>query len=208
MRTHFLTFFLASVPVVAQIPGMDMAVMKKWSDAKVIKYQVVGAHNSRAHVVFGDYEGKADVTDKITLEFTWQVRGSQLIGDVKIMETKSELKNLKSDGTNCPPPTLSGDYEHFTVVKHAVTPGRAIQLDGVRTYPAAKVSNYPASCSMRSIPGGKENKIMQVTVIEPRLLGMPVPAGNTNMGVAADKKSFWMKAADNWVWTYTPEVVQ
>ena len=53
-----------------QMDGMDMAVAQKWSNAKIIKYHDVGLHKSRELVVFGDYEGKADVTDSITVEFT------------------------------------------------------------------------------------------------------------------------------------------
>ena len=51
--------------------GYDMAVIQKWEAAKVIRYQVVGVHQARTMVVFGDYEGKADVTDTIAVEFVW-----------------------------------------------------------------------------------------------------------------------------------------
>lgn len=64
------------------------------------------------------------------------------------------------------------------MLKQSVGMGQQIQLDGVRVYPAASVSNYPASCSMRSIPRGKDSDIS--------------PTFNQN----------------NWVWTYTPTLVR
>ena len=84
--------------------GMDMSVIEKWSTAKLIKYHVAGVHNARVTVVHGDYEGKADVIDRIVVEFTWDNRARKIIGPVKVTDGKSELKNIKSDGTNCPPP--------------------------------------------------------------------------------------------------------
>jgi len=49
--------------------NMDMAVAQKWASAKVVKYRVEGVHNGREAVVYGDYEGKAYVIDRITVEF-------------------------------------------------------------------------------------------------------------------------------------------
>ena len=57
---------LLALPSAAQTGGMDMAVMQKWSSAKVVKYRVEGVHSARAPVVKGDYEGKADVIDRLT----------------------------------------------------------------------------------------------------------------------------------------------
>ena len=42
--------------------------MEKWSNVKVVKYRVEGEHNARTSVVHGDYEGKADVIDHITVD--------------------------------------------------------------------------------------------------------------------------------------------
>ena len=193
--------------VLAFQSGFDMAVAKKWEDATVIRYHVVGVHAARTNVVFGDYEGKADVTDRITVEFVWDKKAGKIVGDVKVTDGKSELKNIKSDGTNCPPPTLKGDYEHFQYAKQSIGPGGQIQLTGVRSYPAASVSQYPASCSMKPIPAGKEDKMLTVAPADPAAMAMPMPAGSP-ISVAADKKSFSIKGAEQWVWTFTPSVVR
>lgn len=190
-----------------QYGGMDMAVAEKWEAAKVVKYRVEGVHNARASVVYGDYEGKADVFDRITVEFTWDCQERKIVGTVKVTDRKTELKNIKSDGTNCPPPQLQGEYEHFQSVSHKLISADQIQITGARTYPAAKVSNYPGSCSMRAIPGGKEEALLFLGGADPAGLAMPITADGPIV-VAADRKSFSMKGAENWVWTFTPTLLK
>jgi hypothetical protein len=190
-----------------QAGAQDMAAMEKWGNAKVVKYRIEGEHSARASVVHGDYEGKADVIDRITVEFTWDISKSRFVGPVTVRDGKSGLRNLKSDGTNCPPPTLDGEYEHFQSVSSAPV-GDLIEIKGVRAYPAASVSNYPGGCSMRPIPGAKENVVLHVAPVEPAILGMPGMAKGGPISVSADAKSFSLKGAENWTWTYTPTILQ
>jgi hypothetical protein len=187
--------------------AQDMAVAQKWAGAKVVKYRVEGVHKGRVPVVLGDYEGKADVTDRVTVEFTWDAKKRKVVGAVTLTDGKTEVGNLKSDGTNCPPPTLKAPYEHFQSVSNSVV-GDLIQIKGTRTYPAASVSNYPASCSMRAIPGGKQEVVLHLgSGMAPETLAMPNMPGSP-VTIAADRKSFTMKGAENWMWTYTPTLVE
>ena len=198
---------LAGLSLQAGAQEMDMAVAQKWANAKVIKYRVDGVHKARTPVVLGDYEGKADVTDRIMVEFTWDLKNRKLVGAVTLTDAKTEIANLRSDGTNCPPPTLNAAYEHFQSVSSSMV-GDLIQIKGTRTYPPASVSNYPGSCSMRAVPGGKQEETLHVgSSIEPQALGMPNMPGSP-VTIAADRKSFSMKGAGNWTWTYTPTLVQ
>jgi hypothetical protein len=191
----------------AQIPGMDMAVMQKWSRAKVIRFSVVGSHQARTLVVSGDHEGKGDVSDKITIEYTFDNKTSKMIGEPKITDFPSTVANLKSDGTNCPPPQLKGPYEHFQAVSHMVS-GTTLMVTGKRTFPAASVSQYPASCSMKSIAGATVQSNVMVTVSDARLLGMPMQSANKSIIIAPDRASFTLVGSDGWSWTYTPALVQ
>lgn len=191
-----------------QASAFDMAAMEKWDNAKVVRYLVQGEHNARASVVYGDYEGKADVIDHLTVEFTWDLKKRQVVGPVTVKDGKTVLKNIKSDGTNCPPPTLNGEYEHFQSVSNSLL-GKQLEVKGVRTFPTAMVSNYPGSCSMRSIPGAKEDIRVYVAFVEPGILGMPPEMTKGGpIAVASDGKSFSVKGAENWVWTYIPTIVQ
>jgi hypothetical protein len=187
--------------------NVDMAVLQKWEAASVVRFNVVGTHDARAGVVFNDTASTADVTDRITLEFLWNKKTGKIMGEVKVTDSKSAVKNLKSDGTNCPPPALQGDYEHFQYLNHTVDRGELVMLNGERTYPAASVSQYPASCDMRSAAGGKEPKMLSIAAADPAGLAMTMPAGSP-VTVSADKKSFVMKGGEGWVWTLTPTVVK
>ena len=189
-----------------QSGAQDTAVLQKWAAAKVVKYRVDGVHTGRVAVVYGDYEGKADVVDRITVEFSWDVGKGKIIAPVTVTDGKSELSNIRSDGTNCPPPQLKGGYEHFQSASNSMV-GELIQIKGTRSYPPASVSNYPGSCSMRSIPGGKEEKLLWLGGTGPEALGMPIIPGGP-VTIAADRKSFSMKGAENWVWTYTPTLLK
>jgi hypothetical protein len=186
--------------------AQDMAVAQKWAGAKVVKYRVEGVHKGRVPVVLGDYEGKADVTDRVTVEFMWDVRKQKVVGTVTLTDAKTEVENLKSDGTNCPPPTLKTPYEHFQSASSSIL-GDLIQIKGTRTYPAASVSNYPSSCSMRAIPGGKQEAVLHLGGMAPETLALPNMKGSP-ISIAVDRKSFTIKGAENWMWTYTPTLVE
>ena len=207
LRIVVILISLLPLHSAAQYGGMDMEVAQKWAAAKVVKYRVEGLHKARAGVVFGDHEGKADVIDRMTVEFSWDMRKRKIIGPVTVKDAKSEISNIKSDGTNCPPPQLKGEYEHFQVVSNSMTSGDQIQIKGIRTFPPASVSQYPASCSQVPIKGGKEEVLQYVGGADPQGLAMPIVKGGP-VAIAADRKSFSIKGAENWVWTYTPTLVQ
>jgi hypothetical protein len=193
--------------LVPQYGGMDMAAAEKWGAAKVVQYRVEGVHNARATVVLGDYEGKADIFDRITVDFTWDAKKRRIVGPVTVKDWKTELKNIRSDGTNCPPPQLLGEYEHFQSVSNSLSMPDQIQIKGTRTYPPAKVSNYPGGCSMRSIPGGKEDVIQWLAGADPGALALPITTSGPIV-VSADRKSFSIEGAENWVWTFTPTLLK
>lgn len=191
----------------AQIPGTDLATLQKWSNAKIIRFSIVGVHNARTLVVSGDHEGKGDVSDKVEVEYRFDNKTKKIIGEPKITDFPSTVSNLKSDGTNCPAPQLKGPYEHFQMTKSAVS-GTTLMITGTRTFPAASVSQYPASCSMKSIPGATVESNLLLTVTDARMLGMPIQAGSTSIRVAPDRKYFTLVGSNGWSWTYTPTVVQ
>jgi hypothetical protein len=196
-----------------QEPAVSDADSEKWLDAKVVKYHVEGVHKGREQVVgkTGDDEyGKAEVADRITVDFTWDFRESdaaQLVGELKLDDGKTQIADLRSDGTDCGPPQLNGEYEHFQSVKSELS-ADLITLIGTRRYPAAGVSNYPAGCSLRQIPGGEEEVQVFLGVMEPQPLGVPASMLGTAVTVSEDHKSFTVEGASGWVWTYTPTLLE
>ena len=91
---NFLPLAILIALPTMQYGGMDMAVAEKWGKAKVVRYRVEGVHKARTNVVFGDYEGKADVIDRLTVEFTWDVRKREVVGPVTVVDGKSGLSNV------------------------------------------------------------------------------------------------------------------
>ena len=49
---------------------------------------------------------------------------------------------------------------------------------------------------------------MFVAVVDPGILAMPEMAKDGPIPVSFDGKSFSAKGAENWIWTYTPKIVQ
>ena len=137
------------------------------------------------------------------VEFTWDNRAGKIVGAVTVTDGKTELRNTRSDDTNCPPPKLNGEYEHFQSVSTSMLSPDRVQIKGTRTYPAAMVSNLPGGCSMRAIPGAKLEVLQWVAGMDPQVLAMPNAPGSP-VKVSADRKSFSTPGAENWTWTYTP----
>jgi len=191
--------------------SVDQTLLKKWKSAAVIHYQITGVHKEREKVVFGDYEGKGDVTDTIKLEFDWDTKARKVIGEVKVIDEATQVANIKSDGTDCPPPSLNGKFERFKTVKTEVRASGQIRIDGLISFPPARVSNYPAGCSMRSIPGGEERDTLFVAAGGAEILAYTLPADpklNRGASISADRKSYTVPGAENWIWTYTPTLVR
>jgi len=106
------------------------------------------------------------------------------LGELPGVEAYLGERKIKFQGVNPKPMmlrvtgklgTFSGHpmLEHFKYVKYTVASDSLITMTGVRTFPAASVSNYPASCSMRTVPGGTEEKMVSVGPGEPTILAMP-----------------------------------
>jgi len=61
----------------------------------------------RTNVVLGNYEGKADVKDTVTLDFVWDKSTNKIVGSVTVTDGKTEVANLKSDGIVRPPRSMA-----------------------------------------------------------------------------------------------------
>jgi hypothetical protein len=147
-----------------------------------------------------------DVTDRVTLEFDWDVRANAVIGQPRFVNSASQVAGASSVQGTCPPPTVEGTYEHLDVT--AVAPHAAgLALTGARSYPAAGISSEaPATCEQKQVAAEEERVTELVTVASPMMLVMPSGA-NPNLSVAADRKSFTLEVK-GWSWTYTPSIVK
>lgn len=200
---------LAGVCAVHAAAQFDMAAIQKWGAAKVVHYQIVGAYHAQTPLAPGKMAPHAliEVTDRVTVEFDWDVRASALVGEARVTNAPSQVLSANSGmAKECPPPSVKGPYEHIDVT--AVVPGPAgLALKGTRSYPAAGISSEaPASCAQQQVAASKAEVSEVLAVTSPMLALMPNGA-NPNLAVAPDKKSYTLKV-QGWNWTYTPSIVK
>jgi len=189
----------------ASAQQMDYDALARWSDAKVVRYQVAGVYRAQTVIAYQETGGQATVTDRVLLEFDWDPGREKLLGPVKIGNAKSELKDLRNVERSCPPPVPKGDYEHIEVAKATDSDSGTLELSGKRSYPLIDVTAYcQGSWAKKTIPARQEEVVEHVAVPAAMALAMPLsPDGPIT--VAPDRKSFTVKAGD-WTWTYTPSI--
>lgn len=185
--------------------GIDMAAMQKWSNAKVIRYQITGVHEGRVPLADST---KADVSDKVTLIFDWDAKARKPLTPVQIRNEKSAVKNVKADGTKCATPVVRGEYEHMEATQVTVQAGGTIEVKGTRTIPAVADPQWPASCTPKDTEARSESVVEFLAVAEPQILALPLSASQKNLVIAPDRKSYTIRTATNWSWTVMPVVAQ
>jgi hypothetical protein len=184
----------------------DMAAIQKWNAARIVHYEVTGVYRATVRVAKLTVDADAEAQDRVTLSFDCDLRGSKPVSPIKFTNTATTLSKVSSGKAQCPPPALKGAYEHFDVVSVAENPA-GIEMKGTRSFPASDVSpEWPTTCATKPSPAAQAQASEIMAVVSPMMLVMPSGA-NPNMTVAADKKSYTVKAAGGWSWTYTPTVV-
>jgi hypothetical protein len=196
-----------SMHVAAQ--QFDMAAIQKWGQAKVVHYSIVGAYHAQTPLAPGKVSGYAsiEVTDRVTVEFDWDVRANAVVGEAHFTNAPSKILSANPGfAKECGPPAVNGPYEHIDVT--SIVPGPAgLAVKGTRSYPAAGISSQsPATCKHQPVAASKAEVSEVLAVTSPMMVLMPNGA-NPNLTVAADKKSYTMKV-QGWNWTYTPSIVK
>ncbi len=209
MRT--ITYFLAG-SLVALTPAslcaqnFDMQLMMKWADTQVVAYAITGVYSAETNIAYQDKSGQVgDVTDRITIDFTWNVRKNALVGDAKWKNFPSATANLRNLVKGCPPPRLTGAYEHFDLTAVATSGQERIDLAGTTTFPTVALSDCTGATEKRTVSGKTDKRVVYLPVPDPTILAMPTQTtgGQMKFVVAPDKKSFSIKI-DGWTWTYVP----
>ena len=183
----------------------DMAAITKWTAAKVVHYRMVGVFRGDTAVADDEPAATATVSDRLVLEFDWDVKAGKFVGEPKIENGDSTFTSPRNVAPTCPAPDIRGVYEHLTV-KAIGTPGGSIALTGTRSFPEAAVT---AGCNgiweKRTVPARVADVTLRVVVPAPLIVATP-PGTNANIVISEDRTSFTMKDGD-WTWTYTPTLV-
>jgi hypothetical protein len=201
MRAVVALSLLAASAAHAQ--QMDMAVMQKWAAADVIRYHIVGVYQARTHIA-SDGSGQADITDGLTVDLTWKLSESKLVGQPTFQNVKTVVRNVGDRSTNCLPPVLRGDYEHFDVLSIKEDNAGGLELEVKTTWPVVEVVQF-CTGKFKAIPGKTETVPEPFGVVSPMAFAMPLPDSDT-LRVSADKKSLITKK-NGWTWTLTPTIL-
>jgi hypothetical protein len=205
MRLRPISFALAvllgATPFLSRLHAQDMDAMMKWSSADVIKYHIVGVYSSKTDVVAGSDVGYADVTDRVVIDLTWKLSDMKLVGTPTVVNEKSAVKNLANFEPKCTPPTLKGEYEHFTLVSIKEGLAGSLEMQVQQSYPAANVIQF-CTGAPKAVAAKIETRPEELVVVSPMILAMGA-TGNKDLTISADKKSIIVKKG-GWTWTYTP----
>ena len=198
-----LVVFLGATTLLSRLHAQDMEAMMKWASADVIKYRIVGVYSAKTDVVAGSDVGYADVTDRVVIDLTWKLSEAKLVGTPTVVNEKSAVKNLANYEPKCAPPTLTGEYEHFTALSIKDGLAGSLEMQVQQIFPAANVIQF-CTGAPKTVAAKTETRPEGLAVVSPIIFAMPA-TGNKDVTVSADKKSIIVKKG-GWTWTYTPTV--
>jgi hypothetical protein len=203
MKSLICTLGLLSATV-ANAQQMDMNAMMKWGAADVIRYHVVGVYQGKPIIANGA-AARADVSDRVVIDFTWKLSEMKLVGEASFQNTKTTVTNPVDSEPKCLPPVLKGDYEHYEVLSIKDGLSGSLEFQVQTKYPVVEVAQF-CTASRKAMPAKTVTRAEQFVVISPVSFGMPLPDSD-DLRISKDKKSLIVKK-DGWTWTYTPDIAQ
>ena len=183
---------------------MDMDAMMKWGAADVVRYHIVGVYQGKPTIASGS-AARADVIDRVVIDFTWKLSEMKLVGAATFQNTKSTVTNPVDYEPKCLPPVLKGEYEHYELLSIKEGLSGSLEFQVQTRYPVVEVAQF-CTASRKAMPANNVVEEEQFVVISPVTFGMPLPDSD-DLRISKDKKSLIAKK-DGWTWTYTPSIVQ
>ncbi|HEY6124927.1 MAG TPA: hypothetical protein VIV63_09755 [Steroidobacteraceae bacterium] len=186
----------------AHAQQMDMDAMMKWGSADLIRYHVVGVYQGKPSIA-SDGSGRADVTDRVVIDFSWKLSEMKLVGAPTFQNTKTTLSNPTDREPSCLPPVLKGEYEHYELLGIKEGLSGSLEFTVQTTHPIVEVAQF-CTASRKSVPAKKNVRAEDFVVVSPVTFGMPLPDSD-DLRISKDKKSLIAKK-NGWTWTYTPAI--
>ncbi len=202
----YASCLLALTPVCLFAQDMDMAVMMKWGNATVVTYNIVGVYQAETPIALKDSFGQvADVSDRVIVDVDWNIQSNTIVGQARVQNFPSEVKNPRNLASNCPEPVIKGHFELVDVTQVASSELERIDLTGTRSYSDVDITDCLGSTERRSVRAGQEPVVVYLPMPSPVMLAMPpMPqSGQMAVTISPDRKTFVLKL-DGWTWTYTP----
>ena len=188
----------------AHAQQMDMDAMMKWGAADLIHYHIVGVYQGKPTIASGA-AARADVTDRVVIDFNWKLSEMKLVGAATFQNTKTTLTNPVDSEPKCLPPVLKGEFEHYDLLSIKDGLSGSLEFQVQTKYPVVEVAQF-CTASRKAVPAKNVVEEEQFVVVSPVSFGMPLPDSD-DLRISADKKSL-IRKADDWTWTYTPTIVK
>lgn len=195
---------LCAAPANAQ---MDMAVMNKWMTATVIHWSVMGEYEGENLILNAGTNGYAPVKDRVEIGFDYTTAGNGgLVGTPTFKNAPTQMGALRNGAKGCRAPTVSGTYEHATIVSLKNGLGGQLAMMVRTDYPAGAV---PVACTGGNQASAARTSTAQEELVVPgiMLLAMGSQMTGKDVQVSKDKKSLIVKRG-GWTYTYTPTKVK
>jgi hypothetical protein len=165
---------LAAQPSPSRSPDAD--AIARWTAAKVVHYHMVGVYDGPAVIAYREPAGQATVTDRVEIDLDWDTKANAIVGEPKIVNTASEVRELRNTHSSCPPPIPDGPYDHFDV-KTITASGGALELKGTRSFPEIRVvSGCQGVQEPRTVRPWEQEVIERRVVPSPRAGARPPPS--------------------------------
>ena len=196
---------LVSSLVAPALAHQDAGAIARWTAAKVVHYHMVGVYDGAAVIAYREPAGQATVTDRVEIDLDWDAKAGAIVGEPRIVNAASEVRELRNTHSSCPPPVPNGPYDHFDLKTIAVS-GGALELKGTRSFPSIRVTSGCQGVQEPRTVGAWEQDVIERMVV-PSPLMLVAPAHSVpNLTVSDDKASFTIRGGA-WTWTYTPAIV-
>lgn len=193
--------------------AQDVDAMAKWTEAKVVRWKVVGEFTGTTVILSGaTFSRSAQVADRVEIEFDWDQYEMKVVGTPVLRNFPTKVGAFTPGPTTfgeCPAPRIEGTLELLTAVamKEAMG-GPAVEVKrdqpgGAIPYPGASATGKCGDAWETAAPKS-ELTTKSLMFPSPMVLAMPPRKG---LDTTPDRKSIILKS-EGWVWTGTPSVVK
>ena len=204
MKKPLLAAFCCLLPAGGAV-AQDPLALEKWTKAKTIFYRLEGSYSAKTLISEPNGGAWADVTDRVAVDFEWDLRNMKLVRVVRLENAPSKASNVRQMEPTCAPPLPRGAYEHWTVLEVASGLSGQLEMKVETTIPDVDTPQF-CTGKPKAFKGRKNVRPEEVSVLSPIFLGMPLGA-SSDVKVSDDRKSLVMKK-DGWTWTFTPSLTK
>lgn len=213
----------------AAVQAQNIDDMVKWVSAQVVHYDVVAEYAGPAEILLtrdpggGKLAYSTTVKDRFEMSFDWNPTPGELVGKPTFRNfptsLTSKLTGYMMFGATCPPPRVTGTYDHVEVVegRNGVMGSNSIEFTMKRAYAAGALAivGDDGKCNIwveapATVAPVTETTMPGIVVPPGMYLVMPPEALAKNVKVGKDGRTIVVddSATVGWVFTHKLRIVK